>query len=72
MSQVSNARRQDSPDIVVEDVALPLKNLEFLIDDYLLLNGCRLDTETRFLLAGVRDCLGKVLCTTDLLSQSQS
>lgn len=45
---------------VLDDVEIPLKNLEFTIEQYLLINGARLDTETRILLAGVRDCVARV------------
>ncbi len=41
-------------------VQLPLENVEFLLEQYLLANGARLDGETRALLAGVRDCVGRV------------
>ena len=44
----------------LDDVEIPLKNLEFTIQEYLLAHGTRLDTETRFLLAGIRDCVGRV------------
>lgn len=43
---------------------LPLENVEFTIDQYLLDNGQRLDTETRMLLANVRDCIGTVAGST--------
>lgn len=43
---------------------LPLENVEFTIDQYLLDNGPRLDTETRVLLANVRDCIGTVAGST--------
>lgn len=43
-----------------DDVGLTLKNLEFTIESYLLANGTRLDLQTRVLLAGVRDCVGRV------------
>lgn len=45
---------------VVSDVQLPLDNLAYTVEAYLMANGCRLDTETRLLLAGVRDCAGRV------------
>ena len=45
---------------VVSDVQLPLDNLSYTIEAYLLANGARLDTETRFLLAGIRDCADRV------------
>ena len=68
MMQANVERWQDSAADVVQGVALPLKNLEFTIDQYLLANGCRLDLETRCLLAGVRDCLGQVVCSTARLA----
>lgn len=45
---------------VVSDVQMPLDNLSYTIEAYLLANGARLDTETRFLLAGIRDCAERV------------
>ena len=45
---------------VVADVQIPLDNLAYTIQAYLLANGTRLDTETRFLLAGIRDCADQV------------
>lgn len=50
-------------------VQLPLENVEFALEQYLLSNGQRLDTETRILLAGVRDCVGRVVVTARRLSQ---
>ncbi|HET7408715.1 MAG TPA: hypothetical protein VFJ13_00810 [Paracoccaceae bacterium] len=45
---------------VMSDIQMPLENLAFTIEEYLLAHGPRLDTETRFLLAGVRDCADRV------------
>jgi hypothetical protein len=45
---------------VVSDVQLPLDNLAYTVEAYLMANGARLDTETRYQLAGVRDCAGRV------------
>jgi hypothetical protein len=45
---------------VVSDVQIPLDNLAYTVEAYLLANGPRLDTETRLLLAGIRDCAGRV------------
>ena len=45
---------------VVSDIQIPLDNLAYTIEEYLLANGSRLDTETRFLLAGVRDCAERI------------
>lgn len=45
---------------VVADVQIPLDNLAYTVEAYLMANGARLDTETRLLLAGVRDCAGRV------------
>ena len=44
----------------LQDVEIPLKNIEFTIQEYLMAHGARLDTDTRVLLAGIRDCVGKV------------
>lgn len=45
---------------VVSGVQIPLDNLAYTVEAYLMANGPRLDTETRLLLAGVRDCAGRV------------
>lgn len=45
---------------VVSDVQIPLDNLAWTIEAYLMAHGQRLDTDTRFLLAGVRDCADRV------------
>lgn len=45
---------------VISDIQMPLENLAFTIEEYLLANGIWLDTETRLLLAGVRDCADRV------------
>ncbi len=53
---------------VISAVQLPLENVEFALEQYLLAHGQRLDTETRVLLAGVRDCVGRVVVSTRRLS----
>jgi hypothetical protein len=45
---------------VMSDIQMPLENLAYTIEAYLLANGAWLDSETRFLLAGVRDCADRV------------
>ena len=70
----SSIRR--GPDIdqigeVMSRVQLPLENVEFALEQYLLANGQRLDTETRILLAGVRDCVGRVVVSARRLSRSE-
>jgi hypothetical protein len=54
---------------VIDRVQLPLVNAEYALDQYLLANGQWLDTETRVLLAGVRDCIARVVVSTRRLSQ---
>lgn len=49
---------------VLADLRIPLENVEFAVEQYLRENACRLDPQTRFLLAGVRDCIGRVASTT--------
>ncbi|MEM7507779.1 MAG: hypothetical protein AAF415_13640 [Pseudomonadota bacterium] len=46
---------------------LPLKNMEFTIQQYLLDHGLRLDCETRYLLAQLRDGLSGIAEQTGLL-----
>lgn len=53
-------------------VQLPLENVEYTIEQYLLANGARLDTETRYLLAGVRDCIGRVAGSTRRMVREQT
>ncbi len=50
----------DKTAAVLSGVQIPLENLEYTIEQYLLANCNRLDLETRQLLAGVRDCVGRV------------
>lgn len=55
------AKRDTDPNVVaIEGVRLPLENIEFTIEQFLLDHGSRLDTETRCLLAGVRDGVRRV------------
>lgn len=46
-----NAQRNEQ----MRAVGLPLENIAFMIEQYLLENGNWLDPKTRMLLAGVRD-----------------
>ena len=57
---------------VICAVQLPLENVEFALDQYLLAHGQRLDTETRVLLAGVRDCVGRVVVSARRLSRREA
>jgi hypothetical protein len=45
---------------VIGAVQLPLENVEFALEPYLLDNGQRLDTEPRVLLASIRYCVGRI------------
>ena len=55
---------------VIGAMQLPLENVEYALEQYLLDNGARLDTETRVLLAGVRDCIGRVVVSARRLSRA--
>jgi len=57
---------------VISAVQLPLENVEFALEQYLLAHGQRLDIETRVLLAGVRDCVGRVVVSARRLSRRES
>lgn len=57
---------------VMTSVQIPLENIEFTIEKYLLDNGCRLDTETRFLLARVRDSVARVAVSTRRLADRET
>ena len=50
---------------------LPLENVEYALEQYLLEHGQRLDTETRILLAGIRDCVGRVAVSARRLSKPE-
>jgi hypothetical protein len=74
MGMASNS--WDTPDgdrigEVICAVQLPLENVEYALDQYLLDHGPRLDTETRVLLAGVRDCVGRVVVSARRLSRRE-
>ena len=56
---------------VMSGVQLPLENVEFALEQYLLSHGQRLDVETRILLAGVRDCVGRVVVSARRLSHDK-
>ncbi|MEO1493498.1 MAG: hypothetical protein AAFV19_15185 [Pseudomonadota bacterium] len=60
MSSVVDTEQLTYDDRVLEGVRLPLENIEFTIEQFLLDHGARLDTETRCLLAGVRDGVRRV------------
>ncbi len=49
---------------MLHGIEIPLKNIEYTIEQYLLANGARLDAQTRLLLAGVRDSVGRVAGST--------
>lgn len=57
---------------VVSDIQIPLDNLAYTIEAYLLANGSRLDTETRFLLAGIRDCADQVADSVRRVAQQSA
>ncbi|MEL6217238.1 MAG: hypothetical protein AAFR79_02045 [Pseudomonadota bacterium] len=54
----------------ISSIRLPLENLEYTLEQYLMDNGCRLDVETRILLAGVRDCVARVAVSTRRLENA--
>ena len=56
---------------VMSGVQLPLENVEFALEQYLMSHGQRLDTETRILLAGVRDCVDRVVVSAKRLSRDK-
>jgi hypothetical protein len=66
--ETSHNRGEDRIGEVMSRVQLPLENVEFALEQYLLSHGQSLDVETRRLLAGVRDCVGRVVVSTRRLS----
>ena len=69
MARPESADNGDRLERVLTGVQIPLENIEFTIESYLLENGCRLDPETRLLLARVRDSVGRVAASTRRLSE---
>ena len=57
---------------VICSLQLPLENVEYALERYLLDNGQRLDTDTRILLAGIRDCIGRVAVSARRLSRAEA
>lgn len=57
---------------VVSEVQMPLDNIAYTIEAYLLANGARLDIETRLLLAGVRDCADRVADSVRRIARQES
>lgn len=53
-------------------VQIPLENMEYMIERYLLENGTRLDPDTRWLLAGLRDGIGQVAVSTRRLADESA
>ncbi len=64
MNSMTNGNAPHCDSKVIEGVRLPLENIEFTIEQYLLANGAWLDTETRCLLAGVRDGVRRIAGST--------
>lgn len=57
---------------VLEDVQIPLVNIELALEQHLRNNRTQLDPQTRFLLAGVLDCIGRVaLCAGEMVAREQ-
>ncbi len=49
---------------VLTDVRIPLENIEYAVCEYLRRNSNRLDPQTRSLLMGICDCVGRVANST--------
>lgn len=64
--------RPDRLEQMMSNVQMPLENIEFTIEQYLLENGSRIDPETRFLLARVRDSVGRIAVSTRRLSVAET
>lgn len=71
MSNSQDRKNRDRIGEVISALQLPLENVEYALERYLLDNGQRLDTETRVLLAGVRDCVGQVAVSARRLSRRE-
>ena len=57
---------------VMSDIQMPLENLAYMIEAYLLANGTWLDSETRFLLARARDCADHAAGTARRLARQSA
>jgi hypothetical protein len=62
--QAEPADTDDRFDHLMANVLMPLENIEFTIEQYLMENGARIDPETRFLLARVRDSVARAAVST--------
>ena len=69
MTAQTKVENHGPPAEILGDVEIPLKNIEYTIQQYLMANGARLDTDTRVLLAGIRDCVGRVAGNTRELAK---
>lgn len=72
MRQTQATTGQDSLEQLMANIQMPLENIEFTIEQYLLDNGARLDPETRFLLANVRDSVGRIAVSTRRVSTAET
>lgn len=53
-------------------IRLPLENIAFVLEQYVLDNGSWLDPQTRWLLAGVRDSVREVAAKSRRLSDERA
>jgi len=68
MTERDRVGTRSRADDMMTCVQLPLENLEYTIENYLLTHGCRLDTDTRLMLAGLRDSVGRIAVSSRRLS----
>lgn len=60
MSQRAARAGEERIDDMTASVQLPLENIEYTIEQYLLAHGARLDPDTRLLLARIRDSVARI------------
>ena len=49
---------------VLSEVRIPLENVKFALEHHLRRHGQTLDSETKLLLTGVHDCVGRIAGST--------
>lgn len=57
--------------VLERSVRLPLENIAFVLEQYVLDNGSWLDPQTRWLIAGIRDSVREVAATSRRLGDAR-
>lgn len=65
------AFRGDRLGQLVGKVQMPLENMEYTVEQYLLDNGSRIDPDTRFFLACIRDSVGRIAVSARTIADAE-